>query len=149
MTAASLLPSAAGLPAPALAGVAVAEVHDEYRRRGIDTWADGRVLAAAAEVLSVPKVAPADSFVLHAPLELLARGGLLRHVRPDAREAARLRIVGLAAAYEAAGEGLAAPAPVSTDADTTLDRLLHALEAGDLAAIDTYSAHIGMHATSA
>ena len=44
-------------------------------------WSDRRLAAAVADVVAVPKVAPADSFVLHAPLELLARTGLLA-VRP-------------------------------------------------------------------
>ncbi|MDO9176574.1 MAG: hypothetical protein Q7V62_17345, partial [Actinomycetota bacterium] len=38
--------------------------------------------------VSVPKAAPADSFVLHAPLELMARVHLLRYLRADDREAA-------------------------------------------------------------
>ncbi|MBU6317763.1 MAG: hypothetical protein KGR47_14715, partial [Acidobacteria bacterium] len=39
----------------------------------------------ATEVISVPKAAPADSFVLHAPLELLARVGLVPLVHPRRR----------------------------------------------------------------
>ena len=69
-----------------LADVPVDDVHDAYFRRSLDQWSDRRLAAAVAEVVAVPKEAPADSFVLHAPLELLARVGLLPAVRPEARE---------------------------------------------------------------
>src|SRR5215217_3421143 len=82
-----------------LAALAVPDVRDAYFAQGIDSWSDRRLAAEVAEVVAVPKEAPADSFVLHAPLELLGRVGLLPAVRPDAREGARQRLVWLAAAH--------------------------------------------------
>jgi hypothetical protein len=62
------------------------------------------VIARAVAVVSVPKAAPANSFVLHAPLELLARIGLLPHVAPVRRAAAVGMIEWLADQYAAAGD---------------------------------------------
>ena len=110
---------------------------------------DAQLVAAAAEVIAVPKVAPADSFVLHAPLELLARAELLRHVRPDAREGARRRITWLAETYAAAGDPLepgpsyAAGSPAAAAAD-----LIAALEAGDLEDVDRIATWLGGAATA-
>ncbi|HEY7947858.1 MAG TPA: hypothetical protein VID75_09280, partial [Acidimicrobiales bacterium] len=52
------------------------------------SWPDDRLLAWAAADVAVPKVDPADSFVLHAPLELLARAALLSRVAAPARDGA-------------------------------------------------------------
>src|SRR5918993_2087971 len=95
-----VLPAATGL-----ADIAVDDARGAYVRRAVDRWSDRRLAAAVGEVVAVPKEAPADSFVLHAPLELLARVGLLPAVRPEAREAARQRLVWLG------GGGAAPPAP--------------------------------------
>jgi hypothetical protein len=67
----------------------------------------------AAHTISVPRVAPADSFVLHAPLELMARVGLLPHVAADARDDAIARIEALAEQYTATGPGVDAPNPLA------------------------------------
>jgi hypothetical protein len=67
-------------------------------------WSDAHLVDAVAECLARPKRAPADSFVLHAPLELLARTALLPHLRPAARAEARARLVWLGDSYAAAGD---------------------------------------------
>jgi len=64
---------------------------------------------AAACAIAVPRAAPADSFVLHAPLELLARVGLLEHVHPSSLDAALRAIADLGTAYEATGPAVVAP----------------------------------------
>ena len=86
------------------------EVRDRYAEQL--SWPNGRLLAWAASVVGVPKVAPADSFVLHAPLELLARAALLPRVGPGSRALARERLVALVDAYGRAGEGVRTPLPV-------------------------------------
>src|SRR6266545_2959721 len=53
------------------------------------TLTDSELVARCAAVIDEPKAAPPDSFVLHAPLELLARALLLDRVHPDARPPAR------------------------------------------------------------
>jgi len=65
--------------------------------------ADADFIAAAAAVIDVPKAAPPDSFVLHAPLELLARALLLERVPANGRDAARGAITRLVTDYVDAG----------------------------------------------
>jgi hypothetical protein len=98
--------------------------------------ADSFVLDAAARV-SVPRAAPADSFVLHAPLELMARVGLLPFVAADERGAAVAALRTFVEHYEASGPPADPPAVVSFaashDAASALDR---ALRDGDLDTVD-------------
>jgi hypothetical protein len=62
----------------------------------IATPTDREVEVQVMTTLSSPPTAPADSFVLHAPLELMARAELLASVEPAQREPARRRIVDIA-----------------------------------------------------
>ena len=95
------------------------------------TTADRRVIAECAAVVDVPKAAPPDSFVLHAPLELLARALLLERVPDDARPAARERIAALATTYAAAGPSAASDdVPPIPDATTVDDVILSLAAAG-------------------
>lgn len=88
-----------------------------------------------------PKQAPADSFVLHAPLELLARMALLPLVRPDARDAARERLVALGAQYAAAGDEVAEPRPRAYDDERrAASALVAAIAAGELDDADAAAA---------
>ncbi len=136
------------LQTPADLDVPVDDVHDAYCRRSLDQWSDRRLAAAVAEVVAVPKQAPADSFVLHAPLELLARVGLLPAVRPEAREGARQRLVWLAASYAAAGPPVDRAAPVEgLEPAEAAARLVPALAAGDLDDVDRYAEALGRRAT--
>src|SRR5215813_8455423 len=79
-------------------------VSDEYHARGYDRLGDEELFALAARVVAIPKREPANSFVLHAPLELLARRALLRSVAPEHRTAVREQLVRIAARYEQAAE---------------------------------------------
>jgi hypothetical protein len=74
---------------------------------------DTGAIVACAAVVDVPKAAEPDSFVLHAPLELLARALLLERVPPEARPGAHKRLQWLADRYIAAGPPADAPAPPS------------------------------------
>ena len=106
-----------------------------------------QLVGAVARVVARPTVAPADSFVLHAPLELLARAGLLRHVRPDARHAARRRIVRLAEEYRAAGPSVPDPRPEAFDSpEAAATALVGAIRAGDLDAVDRAASAFGEQA---
>src|SRR5256714_1779291 len=62
----------------------------------IATATDAELIAACAEVIDVPKAAEPNSFLLHAPLELLARAVLLERVPAEARPRACARIEWLA-----------------------------------------------------
>jgi hypothetical protein len=132
-----------------LAGVGPRDARHEYRRRRLDRWSDGRLVGAVGEVLAVPRREPADSFVLHAPLELLARTALLAHVHPAARDQARERLVWLAASYAAAGEPV--DRPTALDARSTPELaadLVAALQGGDLDDVDRYAEALGGQASA-
>jgi hypothetical protein len=113
-----------------------------------DVNGDRALVAAVGDVIARPKVAPADSFVLHAPLELLARAGLLRFVDPPSRDKARARLQWLADTYEAAGEPLDEPSSLPEQSvDDAADRLVDALTAGDLDEVDRVAKYLGEHAS--
>ncbi len=63
----------------------------------------------AARRVMRPKTTPADSFLLHAPLELLARATLLTRARPEDRDPIRAAIDALGIAYTEAAEDRADP----------------------------------------
>ena len=99
----------------------------------------GALITRAAAELSVPKAAPADSFVLHAPLELMARVQLLSHIPAPSRAPAVERIEWLRSEYAAAGDPVEAPADV--DAPSNVDApdaaaLLRAIAEGRQDAVD-------------
>jgi hypothetical protein len=127
---------------------AVAEAHHEELR-----WEDRRFLAWAASRLAVPREGPADSFVLHASLELLARAALLDLVPAPARERARLRIAALVDRYEAADDPAGPPGegdPDDGDDPAALaDRLVAAIGRSDLPTVDRLAARLGARATAA
>jgi len=93
---------------------------------------DPDLLASVCASLAIPKATTeaVSSFVLHAPLELLARAALLERVPAESRRLARRRIELLATLYSAEGEPL--PAPRATPEVS----LAEAIDAGDLAGID-------------
>lgn len=92
---------------------------------------------AAARTISVPKRAPADSFVLHAPLELAARVGILERLAPEDRGPALAQIEATASAYLAAGEPLGPTvARTWTSVDQATATLTSALASQDLATVD-------------
>ena len=98
-----------------LSNVAVTDATDAYDR-DLSASSDQSLIAAVGEVIGRPKAAPADSFILHAPLELLARSALLRRVQPQQRDAIRRRMVWLAASYNEAGDELGEPRPAAVGA---------------------------------
>ena len=95
-----------------LHGIDAKDVFETYRRRGLDRLSDRHLARSVAEIISQPGKGM-TSFTLHAPLELLARSGLLPLVQPDDRELARMQMVASAAAYEGGVEMLPAPTRVA------------------------------------
>ncbi|MEM8620041.1 MAG: hypothetical protein AAGF73_09990 [Actinomycetota bacterium] len=124
-------------------GIELDDLADSYAQRRLDRLSDTQLAAAVADVVRVPRCDPADSFVLHAPLELEARLALLPLVAPDRRHLARLHIVAIAAQYEAFGppidDLLSAPRELRRTVDP-LDWLLDATTAGDLDEVDRAAA---------
>lgn len=67
---------------------------------------DDELLDRAAGRVAVPKHEPGDSFVLHAPLELLARRALLSVAHHGDRDGIRARVDSVAAEYAAWGTAI-------------------------------------------
>ncbi len=114
-----------------------------YAQRGLETLPDAELVDAAAAVIGRPKEAEPNSFVLHAPLELLARAALLVHVSPAVRPDVRLRIAWLAATYDAAGPGITVvPVEFRTES-AAVDALGDAIGAGDIAGAGAIGSWLG------
>jgi hypothetical protein len=107
--------------------------------------ADSLVLDAVERV-SIPRAEPADSFVLHAPLELMARVGLLPFVAVREQGAAIAALRNLVEQYEASGPPTDPPGVVSFsaphEAATALARSLHE---GDLESVDAATMWLAEH----
>ncbi len=103
----------------------------------------------AAEAIAVPRQAPADSFVLHAPLELMARVGLLPYLDADTRAEAIEQLARLADRYTSTGPGVATPrARQFDDMVAAVAALTGAITASDLDAVDATMVWITTHATA-
>ncbi|MDW3218152.1 MAG: hypothetical protein R8F63_06020 [Acidimicrobiales bacterium] len=93
-----------------------------------DSLTDDELIRAVSEVLSVDRTLD-NSFVLHSPLELLARADLLKRVSPAARDGARARLVSLAEIHHGSGDPIPLP---EMPGDGDVDVLLGAIGAGDV-----------------
>jgi hypothetical protein len=106
----------------------------------IDALSDVALAERAASVLAVPRaeiVGDRLSFVLHAPLELLARVALLPLIEPTARPLARRRIAVLAEGYAESGPPLApARRAEFVSPAAAAGALAAAIEAEDFTAVD-------------
>jgi hypothetical protein len=110
---------------------------DAWDRSPMADFSDARLVAAVVAAITPPKVAPPSSFVLHAPLELLARAALLPHVAPEARGAARRRTAAVAVRYAHAGAEVDMPDGAFPNEATALAALLDALRSGDAPGADS------------
>jgi hypothetical protein len=104
---------------------------DAWSKSTLSTCADTALIESVIDVIARPKRAAPSSFVLHAPLELLARARLLPLIDPSARDAARRRIAEVATRYAAAGEEVAHSAGVFATKEAALDALKDALNCAD------------------
>jgi hypothetical protein len=111
---------------------------------GADAWSDTTLVAYVADRVRVPRAEPADSFVLHAPLELLARCALLPWIAPAGKHAARLRLLTLLDEFESWDEARLPTPSVDARADAggAARGLVAALAAGDLEGADTEAARV-------
>ena len=111
-----------------------------------DTWerctlagaSDARLVEAVVAAITPPKQTTSpSSFVLHAPLELLARAALLPRVEPGARDGARRLIAAIAVRYAHAGAEADPPHSAFADDEAALAALLQALRDGDGQGVDS------------
>lgn len=111
---------------------------------------DATLIDLAAEQISIPRADPASSFVLHAPLELLARTALLPAALPEARDAIRSAIGDLAHSFSGAGPAMIEPPRASDirDPGHALKRLEGAITRGELDDADTAAAWLADHLTA-
>jgi hypothetical protein len=105
---------------------------DTWRREGAATLDDKALIALCAQTIEMPKRARGgSSFVLHAPLELLARAALLQHVAPDVRDFARRRIAEIGVRYANAGDEMQFDEIHFSNESTARTALLRAVSEGD------------------
>jgi hypothetical protein len=117
-----------------------------YRGWGFDRLPDRALVHDVARAVSRPRRDPADSFVLHAPLELTARFALLPYVAPDHRDAARLRIFSMADRFDGFGPAVDEPDPTTFRSPAEGSQVLaEAIEDGDLDAVDSAAQWLGAH----
>jgi hypothetical protein len=111
---------------------------------------DIELAARVASILAVPRaevIRERTSFVLHAPLELLARLALLPLVEPTARPLARRRIALIGELYADSGPPLAPPAPATFASPAAAGAVLAAAVAdGDLDTVDQSASWLAEHA---
>jgi hypothetical protein len=111
---------------------------------------DDEIFDVAARAIAHPKRDPADSFILHAPLELLARRALLHRVPASRRDAVRTRMLWVAAKYERASEPAVGVAPRDfASVSTAQETLIGALAAADLDGVDAATAWFAENASTA
>lgn len=113
------------------------EPGDAWDRSPLAGRSDARLVAAVVAAITPPKVAAPSSFVLHAPLELLARAALLPQVAPEARGRARRQIAAVAVRYAHAGTEADVPDGVFANETSALAALLEALRSGDAPGADS------------
>ena len=96
-----------------IAGIDPKNLVDQYTSRKLDKVSDGGLYRQAVAIISRPQAKCTKSFTLHAPLELMARFGLLSYVDPTQRSLARLQMVASASAYESGVQVATAPSKVN------------------------------------
>jgi len=111
--------------------------NDAWARCPLAAASDAILIQAVAASIAPPKAQINSSFLLHAPLELLARAWLLPHVRPYRREDARRRIAEIAARYAAEGPEIESKPRAYPTADAALSELSMALHVGDADVVDS------------
>jgi hypothetical protein len=82
-----------------ISGIDPKNIADEYEGRALGDLSDTEIFDQVCSIVARPPVRGLTSFTLHAPLEVMARYGLMRLADPSDRELARLQMVASAAVY--------------------------------------------------
>jgi len=114
-------------------GIDPKNVVDEYKDRALGELSDAELFDQVFPIVARPPVRGLTSFTLHAPLEVMARYGLMRLVNPTERELARLQMVASASVYGHQVESMLAPARVYSfpDANTAAGELARTFTSGN------------------
>lgn len=116
---------------------------EQWRSTTAAAMSDSRLIESCIDAISRPKAGnKRTSFLLHAPLELLARAALLPSVQLQYREHARRRIAEIAARYAEAGQEIDVAEKGYRDASSAKSELFRALESGDAEAADSALCYI-------
>jgi hypothetical protein len=95
------------------------------------------LIERAARTIAAPREQPADSFVLHAPLNLLARVGLLSHIGREHVPEAEAAIESLVRRYAASGLPVTHPRQLQLESvEEATGELVTAIAAGELDDVD-------------
>jgi hypothetical protein len=116
-----------------IGGIDPKNVVDEYKDRALGELSDAEIYDQVCSIVARPPVRDTTSFTQHAPLEVMARYGLMRLVEPSDRELARLQMVASAAAYGHQVDLMPTPARVYSfpDANTAAGELASTFTSGD------------------
>jgi len=116
-----------------IGGIDPKNVLDEYRGRALGELSDAEIFDQVCRIVAHPPARGLTSFTLHAPLEVMARYGLMRLVDPSDRELARLQMLASAAVYGHQVDLMPAPARVYSfpDANTAAAELASTFRDGD------------------
>ncbi len=95
-----------------VAGIDPKNVVDGYKDRALGELSDAEIFDQVCRIVARPPVRGLTSFTLHAPLEVMARYGLMRLVDPSDRELARLQMVASASVYDHHVDPMPAPTRV-------------------------------------
>lgn len=120
-----------------LAAFEAPEPGDAWARCPLAAASDERLIQAVAAAITPPKVAIHSSFLLHAPLELLARAWLLQRLPPGKKEEVRRRIAEIAVRYAADGPEIESQPKDYSSVNDALQELSGALRAGDADTVDS------------
>src|ERR1700689_2692185 len=122
-------------------------VVDEYRDRALAELSDAELFDQVCPIVARPPVRGLTSFTLHAPLEVMARYGLMRLVEPPDRELARLQMVASAAVYGHQVDLMPDPARVYSfpDANTAAAELASAFSSGDADGMEARVLSVAWH----
>jgi hypothetical protein len=93
-----------------IVGIDPKNLVDEYKDRALRELSDAELFDQVCRIVARPPIRGLTSFTLHAPLEVMARYGLMRLVEPSDRELARLQMVASAAVYGHQVDSMPAPA---------------------------------------
>jgi hypothetical protein len=121
-----------------IVGIDPKNLVDEYKDRALRELSDAELFDQVCRIVARPPIRGLTSFTLHAPLEVMARYGLMRLVEPSDRELARLQMVASAAVYGHQVDSMPAPARMYSfpDANSAAGELASTFTSGDADGIE-------------